>query len=89
LLLNGETLQQRLTRGFLDAASSIEIVMAITDALDAAHGKGIVHRGPVSWASLTNRRARQHLRYARMSGVRTAPRRSASDGQGTRTLDKS
>jgi serine/threonine-protein kinase len=43
-LLDGETLQQRLARGLLDVRSSIEIVCAIADGLDAAHTKGIVHR---------------------------------------------
>lgn len=43
-LLDGETLQRRLNRGLLDVRSSIEIVMPITDALAAAHSKGIVHR---------------------------------------------
>src|ERR1700687_3112717 len=35
-LLDGETLQHRLTRGLLDAASSIEVLMAIADGLAAA-----------------------------------------------------
>ena len=43
-LLEGETLQQRLTRGPLDVAPTIEISSAIADALDAAHRAGIVHR---------------------------------------------
>lgn len=43
-LLDGETLQQRLTHGPLDVRSSIEIVTAIADALDAAHSTGLVHR---------------------------------------------
>lgn len=43
-LLEGETLQRRLTRGPLDVATSIQIVLAIADALDAAHSKGIIHR---------------------------------------------
>jgi serine/threonine protein kinase len=43
-LLEGETLQQRLTRGPMDVASFVDIALAVADALDAAHGKGIVHR---------------------------------------------
>jgi serine/threonine protein kinase/dipeptidyl aminopeptidase/acylaminoacyl peptidase len=43
-LLEGETLQQRLPRGPLDVVSLVEFGLQIVDALDAAHGKGIVHR---------------------------------------------
>jgi serine/threonine protein kinase len=42
--LEGETLQQRLTRGPLDVASGADIGLAVADALDAAHGAGIIHR---------------------------------------------
>jgi eukaryotic-like serine/threonine-protein kinase len=43
-LLEGETLQQRLTRGALPAGSVVDIALALADALDAAHRKAIVHR---------------------------------------------
>jgi hypothetical protein len=43
-LLEGETLQQRLTRGPLDAAQVVEVGIALADALDAAHGQGLLHR---------------------------------------------
>ena len=43
-LLEGETLQQRLTRGPMDAATCVDVALAVADALAAAHGKGIVHR---------------------------------------------
>jgi eukaryotic-like serine/threonine-protein kinase len=43
-LLEGETLQQRLTRGPLDVASVADIGLAVADALDAAHAAGIIHR---------------------------------------------
>src|SRR5213592_4730637 len=43
-LLEGETLQQRLTRGAMDIPVLVDIAVAVADALDAAHGKGIVHR---------------------------------------------
>jgi eukaryotic-like serine/threonine-protein kinase len=43
-LLEGETLQQRLTRGALDVAALIEIGLQVADGLEAAHGKGIIHR---------------------------------------------
>ncbi len=43
-LLEGETLQQRLTRGAMDATSFIDIALGIADGLDAAHTKGLVHR---------------------------------------------
>ena len=43
-LLEGETLQQRLERGALDLPTVVDIVLALADALDAAHTKGVVHR---------------------------------------------
>ena len=43
-LLEGETLRQSLERGALDAAALVDVAIALTGALDAAHRKGIVHR---------------------------------------------
>jgi Tol biopolymer transport system component len=43
-LLEGETLQQRLARGPLDVPTVADVTLALVDALDAAHGKGILHR---------------------------------------------
>ena len=43
-LLDGETLQQRLARGPIDAIACGTIAVALADALDAAHSSGIVHR---------------------------------------------
>ncbi len=43
-LLEGETLQQRLTRGAMDVPVLVDIALAVADALDAADTKGIVHR---------------------------------------------
>ena len=43
-LLDGETLSHRLQRGPLDGATLLDVALALTGALDAAHAKGIVHR---------------------------------------------
>jgi tetratricopeptide (TPR) repeat protein len=43
-LLQGETLQQRLTRGPFQVSELVEIGIALAGALDAAHASGIVHR---------------------------------------------
>src|SRR5688572_25461343 len=43
-LLEGETLQQRLARGPLGVVDAVEVMLALVDALDAAHSKGILHR---------------------------------------------
>ncbi len=43
-LLEGETLQQQLARGAMDVPVLVDIALAVADALDAAHTKGIVHR---------------------------------------------
>jgi serine/threonine protein kinase/Tol biopolymer transport system component len=43
-LLDGETLQQRIVRGPLPVDEILDIAAAVADAMDAAHGKGMVHR---------------------------------------------
>jgi TolB-like protein len=43
-MLRGETLKQRLAGGRLTPIEVIDFAIQITDALDAAHEKGIVHR---------------------------------------------
>jgi serine/threonine protein kinase len=42
--LEGETLQERLQRGPLDIEQTLEYGIALADALDAAHGRGLIHR---------------------------------------------
>jgi serine/threonine protein kinase/Tfp pilus assembly protein PilF len=43
-LLAGETLKHRLGAGAIPLEPLLELAVQITDALDAAHGEGIVHR---------------------------------------------
>ncbi len=43
-LLEGQTLQQRINGRALDVADILELGSQIADALNAAHGKGIIHR---------------------------------------------
>jgi serine/threonine protein kinase/Tol biopolymer transport system component len=43
-LLEGETLQSRLTHGALAAETALALAIPLASALDAAHRKGIVHR---------------------------------------------
>jgi serine/threonine protein kinase len=42
--LDGETLQDRLQRGPLDVEQTLDYGIALADALDAAHGRGLIHR---------------------------------------------
>jgi tetratricopeptide (TPR) repeat protein len=42
--LEGETLERRLTRGRLPLAELLTAAAALADALDVAHGHGIIHR---------------------------------------------
>jgi serine/threonine protein kinase len=66
--LAGETLQQRLQRGPLDIAQVVDFGIALADALDAAHARGLIHRDlkpanifittrgvPRSWTSVWRR----------------------------------
>jgi eukaryotic-like serine/threonine-protein kinase len=43
-LVEGETIEQRLTRGPMPVAETLDVAIQIADAVGAAHGKGIVHR---------------------------------------------
>ena len=43
-LLTGGTLREMLRRGALPVNDTLEIALALSDALDAAHSKGIIHR---------------------------------------------
>jgi Tol biopolymer transport system component len=43
-LLEGETLRDRLTRGPLGWREAVEITIALSEGLAAAHAKGIIHR---------------------------------------------
>ena len=43
-LLEGETLRERIAGGPLDVATALALADQVADALDTAHGKGIVHR---------------------------------------------
>jgi Tol biopolymer transport system component/predicted Ser/Thr protein kinase len=43
-LLEGQTLKQRIARGPLGTEALVQLGIELADALDAAHGRGIVHR---------------------------------------------
>src|SRR6516164_8808992 len=43
-LVEGETLQQRLTRGAIPVDEALQIAKQIAEALEAAHERGIIHR---------------------------------------------
>jgi serine/threonine protein kinase len=43
-LVEGETLQTRLTRGPVSVEQALHIARQVADALETAHGRGIVHR---------------------------------------------
>src|SRR5262245_16972333 len=43
-LLEGETLRERIAGASLDGATALALATQVADALDAAHGKGIIHR---------------------------------------------
>lgn len=42
--VEGELISERIARGPLPARDAVEVAMQVADALDEAHGRGIVHR---------------------------------------------
>src|SRR5262245_55703843 len=42
--LKGETLRERIKRGPMKVAEVLDLAIQLTDALDAAHSQGIIHR---------------------------------------------
>ena len=42
--LEGETLAARLARGSFDVRPLLDLGIALADALEAAHAKGLIHR---------------------------------------------
>ncbi len=43
-LVPGETLAERLSRGALPVGEALQICRQVAEALEAAHGKGVIHR---------------------------------------------
>jgi serine/threonine-protein kinase len=43
-LVEGETLQERLKRGAIPVAEALRIAKQVTEALEAAHERGVIHR---------------------------------------------
>ena len=43
--LEGELLSERLKKGPLPSGEAISVALEVTDALDSAHRRGIIHRG--------------------------------------------
>ncbi|MCL4524704.1 MAG: protein kinase [Acidobacteria bacterium] len=75
-LLEGQTLRERIASGPFDLQELLEFGVQIADALDAAHGKGIVHRD-IKPANLFLT-ARAQIKILDFGLAKMVPRRTAA-----------
>ena len=74
-LIDGEPLSNRLRRGPLPVATTLQIATQVADALDEAHGLGIVHRDIKSANLILTQRGRVKILdfgLAKVTGLETA-----------------
>ena len=83
-LLRGETLQHRLWRGTLPLEIALEIALQLSEALQAAHAKGILHRDlKPSNIFLSEHGQAKLLDFGLARSLRLAPAAGASDRTAT------
>jgi Tol biopolymer transport system component len=79
-LLEGEPLKERLAAGPLPVGELVEVALQVTDALEAAHSKGIVHRDIKPANLFLTRRGQVKILDFGLAKLLSEPRRSAEAG---------
>jgi Tol biopolymer transport system component len=82
--LEGETLAQRLKRGPLELNEALQAAIAMADALDKAHRKGITHRA-LNPSNVLLTAAGVKLLHFGMTAVRVESKAPVSESSATRT----